>query len=94
MPGKTYKLKIGDFEVEGDKAFVSEMLKRYGPQASVEHDATQNAEKARGAKRASTVIRPVGKALSIREFVQQLDLKNELKLDIKDHIPSEYLEQI
>ncbi|HKN75689.1 MAG TPA: hypothetical protein VJW94_10975 [Candidatus Acidoferrum sp.] len=33
MAPKTYRLRIGDFEVEGDKAFVAEMLKRYGPQA-------------------------------------------------------------
>ena len=39
MPARTYRLKIvqegREFEAEGDKKWVSEMLKSYGPQASV-----------------------------------------------------------
>jgi hypothetical protein len=83
MAPKTYRLKIGDFEAEGDKAFVSEMLKRYGPLASAEPAAGQKTEKAGGAKRASTVTRPTtGKALSIREFIQQLDLKKHTDITL------------
>lgn len=31
MVMKTYRLRFGEFEVEGDKDFVLEMVKRYGP---------------------------------------------------------------
>jgi hypothetical protein len=83
MAAKTYRLKIGDFEVEGDKAFVAEMLKRYGPQASAGPAAGQKVEKADGAKRASNVTRnTTGKALSIREFIQQLDLKKHTDITL------------
>jgi len=83
MPAKTYRLKIGDFEAEGDKAFVSEMLKRYGPQATAEPAAGQKTEKGVAIKRASPVTRPTtGKALSIREFIQQLDLKKHTDITL------------
>jgi hypothetical protein len=83
MAAKTYRLKIGDFEAEGDKAFVAEMLKRYGPQGSAEPATGQKAEKAGGAKRAATVTRTTtGKALSIREFIQQLDLKKHTDITL------------
>jgi len=83
MAAKTYRLRIGDFEAEGDKAFIAEMLKRYGPQASAEPATGQKAEKAGGAKRASTVTRnTAGKALSIREFIQQLDLKKHTDITL------------
>jgi hypothetical protein len=57
MAPKTYRLKIGEFEAEGDKAFVSEMLKRYGPQASAEIATRQKAEQGGGVKRTSAVTR-------------------------------------
>jgi hypothetical protein len=83
MAAKTYRLKIGDFEAEGDKAFVAEMLKHYGPQASAEPATGQKTGKAGGAKRASTVTRTTaGKALSIREFIQQLDLKKHTDITL------------
>jgi len=85
MAAKTYRLKIGDFEAEGDKAFVSEMLKRYGPHVrpvSPEPPAGTKGEKGL-TKRASEVARPTsGKALSIREFIQQLDLKRHTDISL------------
>ncbi len=84
MPGKTYRLKIGDFEAEGDKAFVSEMLKRYGPQTTLAPAAPPDQKSAKGAKRAMTAVsRPsAGKSLSIREFIQQLDLKKHTDITL------------
>lgn len=85
MAAKTYRLKIGDFEAEGDKAFVSEMLKRYGPQVQpVSREQTgQKGEKIVVGKRVSTVSRPTsGKALSIREFIQQLELKKHTDITL------------
>lgn len=85
MAGKSYRLKIGDFEVEGDKAFVSEMLKRYGPQAhpASSERAGQKSEKAGDAKRMSAVSRPTSdKALSIREFIQQLEMKKHTDITL------------
>lgn len=85
MAPKTYRLKIGDFEAEGDKAFVSEMLKRYGPHAppASAEPAGQRGEKAGVIKRASAVARPTtGKSLSIREFIQQLELKKHTDISL------------
>lgn len=85
MAAKTYRLKIGDFEAEGDKAFVSEMLKRYGPQAPPASAETggQKGDKGGVIKRASAVARPTtGKSLSIREFIQQLDLKKHTDISL------------
>ena len=86
MAARTYRLKIGDFEAEGDKAFVSEMLRRYGPQTSpapVEPTGGRKGEKGGVAKRAAAVARPTsGKALSIREFIQQLELKKHTDISL------------
>jgi hypothetical protein len=84
MAAKTYRLRVGDFEAEGDKAFVSEMLKRYGPQAprASPEPAEKKGEKG-VTKRAPAVDRPIsGKALSIREFIQQLDLKKHTDISL------------
>jgi hypothetical protein len=89
MAARTYRLKIvqegREFEAEGDKAFVSEMLKRYGPQAlpTSAEPAGQKGERAGVGKRASAVARPTtGKLLSIREFIQQLDLKKHTDITL------------
>lgn len=79
MAAKTYRLKIGreghEFEAEGDKRFVLEMLARFAPRPVADESppAKLRAEKGQGRKPAVRQAR--GKALSIREFVQQLGLK-------------------
>jgi hypothetical protein len=85
MAARTYRLKIvhegREFEAEGDKKFVSEMLKRYGPQAPVRAAPVDQ----RGGKGPikPAVVRPTsGKALSIREFIQQLDLKKHTDISL------------
>lgn len=84
MAPKTYRLKIGDFEAEGDKAFIAEMLRRYGPEAPPVSPEPAGKKGEKGVtKRASAVARPTsGKALSIREFIQQLDLKRHTDISL------------
>lgn len=78
MATKQYRLKIAregyEFEAEGDKAFVVEMLKRFVPQTGTELLGATRAtgESKRGGKKASSEIPPTGtKTLSIREFIQR-----------------------
>ncbi len=78
MAARTYRLRIAregvEFEAEGDKSFVLEMLKRF-PQQGMEASPPTDKQprKEQGQKLAPPVTK--GKALSIREFVQQLSLK-------------------
>ncbi len=86
MASKTYRLKIvqegREFEAEGDKAFVFEMLKLYAPQAPISGSLTgKTSLKASPAH--APLVRPItGKALSIREFVQQLGLKKHTDITL------------
>lgn len=78
MATKTYRLKIAregyEFEAEGDKTFVMDMLSRFGSPAALEtfmppkggKDDKHSGKKAQPSKQSSA------KALSIREFVQKL----------------------
>ena len=78
MATRNYRLKIvregREFEAEGDKAFVIEMLKLHGPQNAVSYIGED--AKGRKAQRVQAAVSPTAsKSLSIREFIQQLDLK-------------------
>jgi hypothetical protein len=86
MPTRMYRLRIvsegREFEAEGDKAFILEMLKRHGPQASAATlDASQVAQKT-SHKREPTGRPTTGKSVSIREFIQQLDLKKHTDISL------------
>ena len=87
MAARTYRLKIvqegREFEAEGDKKWVSEMLKSYGPQASVPAAVIGQRGEKSPAGRAPGVSRPAtGKSLSIREFIQQLDLRKHTDISL------------
>ncbi len=86
MPVRTYRLKIvqdgREFEAEGDRAFVLEMLKRHGPQASALSGAETLARQRVSDKRTSVTRPTSGKSLSIREFIQQLDLKKHTDITL------------
>jgi hypothetical protein len=80
MAAKTYRLKIveggHEFEAEGDKSFVLEMIKRFKPQASTMQLSPQKgADDKIKDKQPTSVTQPRGKAPSIREFIQLMDLK-------------------
>lgn len=80
MAGKNYRLKIveggREFEAEGDKSFVLEMLKRFKPLAASTELQLKKSTDEKGRNKAPTVaVQPLGKAPSIREFIQILDLK-------------------
>ncbi len=88
MAPRTFRLKIAqegrEFEAEGDKAFVLEMLKLYGPQttfssAAVVADHTDK----KASRKSPSLVRPTtGKSLSIREFIQRLDLKKHTDITL------------
>jgi hypothetical protein len=84
MPAKSYRLKIvqdgREFEAEGDKAFVLEMLKRHGPLQASPADTTAAGKK--GIVTKEVIRSTAGKMISIREFVQQLDLKKHTDITL------------
>ena len=102
----TYRIKVvhGDqqFEVEGDKKFVLEMLKRFGPDgppASSQRGVTSPIKKSKGEASESAAI--PSRALSVGEFVRQAGLKRHTDLvlgfgyylekhsDLKDFTPAD-----
>ncbi len=86
MATRTYRLKITqegrEFEAEGDRAFVLEMLKLHGPQAPASRPVGERAGQKSLPKRGSLVRPTTGKSLSIREFIQQLDLKKHTDITV------------
>ncbi len=78
MTTKTYRLKIAregyEFEAEGDKAFVMEMLKRFAPLTPAESAAPKGKEELKQVGKKAPAEIPAGgtKTLSIREFMQRL----------------------
>jgi hypothetical protein len=87
MAAKTYRLRIGgdgkEFEAEGDKAFVLSMAKIYGPNATVSSAITTSGKAAKKhEKHVPLAQQPSGKDLSIREVIQQLNLKKQTDIVI------------
>jgi len=87
MATKTYRIKIAreghEFEAEGDKIFVLDMLKRYWPQAEREAIAlSQSAASKEKSQKPTTSTGPKGKMLSVREFIQQLSLKKHTDITL------------
>lgn len=82
MVMKTYRLRLGEFEVEGDKDFVLEMVKRYGPHGDPASITSERKEKKGYEKRSSLPPPTAGKSLSIREFVQRMDLKKHTDISL------------
>jgi hypothetical protein len=86
MAPRTFRLKIAqegrEFEAEGDKAFVLEMLKIYGPQGTFSSAVADLADK-KASRKSPSLVRPTtGKSLSIREFIQRLDLKKHTDITL------------
>jgi len=86
MANRTYRLRIShegrEFEAEGDKPFVLEMLKRFGPQVAAPGMVERPAS-AKSPSESAAPVRPrVGKSLSIREFIQQLGPKKHIDITL------------
>lgn len=85
MAAKSYRLRIvhegREFEAEGDRSFVLEMLKRYGPDAG-EIARTSGRDRKASKPDLSFVSPTTTKSLSIREFIQQLDLKKHTDITL------------
>lgn len=86
MAARTYRLKIvregREFEAEGDKAFVIEMLKKHGPEAATSGVSEDKTGRKTSPRATPLTPGPTGKSLSIREFVQQLDLKKHTDITL------------
>ena len=77
MPAKTYRFRYSadnkEFEVEGDRAFVIAMIKRYGPDATL--NPTPIHSKGKSGKGVPLPDQPAPKDVSLREFIQKLNFK-------------------
>jgi hypothetical protein len=87
MAAKSYRLKIvtsgNEFEAEGDKAFVLDMLKRFGPETVGATQPHLKPTEDRSQKKiAASTAQPRGKGLSIREFIQQFELKKHTDITL------------
>jgi hypothetical protein len=87
MAAKSYRLKIvhegREFEAEGDKSFVLQMLKQWGPQVLGSPIREVAGSKKAKEKLVDAVVSPTAsKSLSIREFIQQLNLKKHTDITV------------
>ncbi|MDO8480059.1 MAG: hypothetical protein Q7W02_28465 [Candidatus Rokubacteria bacterium] len=83
MANRSYRLRIArgeqQFEAEGDKRFVLDMLKRFESEAS-EIGQTPAAPRTGRAEKPLRLEGPAGKGLSPGEFVRQLGFKKHIDL--------------
>jgi hypothetical protein len=82
MAGKTYRLRLGEFEAEGDKKFVLEMLAKFGPPHGSAPAAVSPKGKKASEKGVPLATQVASKSLSIREFIQRLDLKKHTDISL------------
>lgn len=87
MAAKSYRLKIvtgtNEFEAEGDRAFVLDMLKRFGPvSAGVSQPPSKPSEGRSSDKKGLVTAPSPGKTVSIREFIQQFELKKQTDITL------------
>jgi hypothetical protein len=87
MTTKGYRIRISrggeEFEVEGDKAFVLKMLERFEPNDTAKSPIdTASATKTRRGKSTLETLPTKSKAVSIREFIQQLGLKKHTDITL------------
>ncbi len=82
MAGKTYRLRLGEFEAEGDKQFVLEMLAKFGPKQSAAPLAVPPKGKKGGEKEIPLSTQVASQSLSIREFIQRLELKKHTDITL------------
>ena len=80
MATRTYRLKVArdgyEFEAEGDKRFVLDMLRQFAPRDASAGPPAESANTAKQTGRKALIPSIArGKSLSIREFIQQLSLK-------------------
>lgn len=84
MAGGNYRIKIvradQQLEIEGDKTFVLDMLKRYGGTEASDLAATPRKGKSPGKTAPADAPTGVGKRLSVGEFVRQTGLKKHTDL--------------
>ncbi|MGA3168138.1 MAG: hypothetical protein ABSF14_18700 [Terriglobia bacterium] len=86
MAARTYRLKITiegrEFEAEGDKSFVLEMLERFGRQSMVNEPRPAKLDVGKDSGRKGGLRTSRDKPMSIREFVQQLTLKKQTDITL------------
>jgi predicted transcriptional regulator len=89
MQIKAYRIKIVrdgyEFEAEGDKTFVLEMLKRFSPEPWIPSGAKPKERlNGKGGGKEVVGITPLspGKSISIREFIQQLGFSKHIDIAV------------
>jgi hypothetical protein len=87
MAISTYRIKLvrngQEFEAEGDKRFVLEMLKRFDPQAITgDVSSTKNLQVEKGQSKSAPTVPARGRTLSLREFIQQSGLKKHTDITV------------
>jgi hypothetical protein len=87
MVAKTYRLKVvrdgQEFEAEGDRSFVLEMLKRFAPQGATDDlPPRSKIQVEKGQSRKAPAASPRGRTLSLREFIQQIGLKKHTDITV------------
>jgi hypothetical protein len=79
MPAKTYRFRYSadnkDLEVEGDRAFVMAMIKRFLPDAAGAAPLVIRQAKGKTDKKVPLPEQPITKDVSLREFIQRLGPK-------------------
>ena len=80
MAAKTYRFRYSadnkDFEVEGDRAFVLAMIKRFGPGGGDTPDPSPLPRyKGKAGRGVPLPEQPAAKGVSLREFISPLNLK-------------------
>jgi hypothetical protein len=85
-PVRNYRIKISragsEFEVEGDRAFVLKMLARFDAATFGASDTRAPTESVVGDRKIGKSLLSKGKAVSIREFVQQLGFKKHTDITL------------
>ena len=87
MAAKSYRLKIvtggNEFEAEGDKTFVLDMVKRFGSHSTgISQQIPKHSGEKSADKKFPSSTQPLGKGVSIREFIQQFELKKQTDITL------------
>lgn len=82
MVSRNYRIKIvvdgKEFEAEGDKTFVLDMMKKFSPETAVENK-TKHIDKTQSKTTTEFVA---GKNMSVREFIQQFQFKKHTDITL------------
>jgi hypothetical protein len=86
MAALSYRIRIVreglEFEIEGDKRFVLDVLARLEPSSKLAKPPTKGNAGTGSSEKANILSSTKGKAISIREFIQQLEFKKHTDITL------------